>query len=568
VGAMRSRTGSWLAAGGLMAMVLGAVAAPAGATPGPTVDYAPGPITVSCVLAPGVLNETGSGTLTTSVQGPAFVESGDAYTLQDGSFALTTPGSTSIALVGLGSSWLGGVMNHYTIDGTDTTPSSIDTAQQPPWNSYDVLEFNEASGTTGTGAGFPIGPVAVTSAPMTLSGPVSLLSGVQPDGPQNVPPGSLTTFDAGPFTVAGAAGGTSNLTLDPAAGFTGPPYTLTGNGIVLSTAGYTDNPLTPDALDAGPLTTACNVPVSGSSGPSLGSIPIVAPLTFGPTTITTSGSTVTFTAHPNSTPLPAATYQWQVSTDGGTTWSNDTTDSGDTTTVLTVTAGPGNSGDEFRLTGTNSVSNPSATPSGPFVVSNATTQGSPLPPLSTAPAVTQQPVNASVTAGQTATFTAAASGSPTPTVQWQVSTNGGTAWSNDAADSGATTGTLSVAASSAANGDQYRAVFTNSAGTATSNAATLTVTAPSNAPVVTALIPRSGFMFSVVIIEGRNLRGATAVNFGSTKARFFLRLTDRLILALAPAPPSAGGTVDVTVTTPVGTSAATAADQFTYESAG
>jgi len=127
------------------------VAAPAGATPGPTVDYAPGPITVSCVLAPGVLNETGSGTLTTSVQGPAFVESGDAYTLQDGSFALTTPGSTSIALVGLGSSWLGGVMNHYTIDGTDTTPSSIDTAQQPPWNSYDVLEFNEASGTTGTG---------------------------------------------------------------------------------------------------------------------------------------------------------------------------------------------------------------------------------------------------------------------------------------------------------------------------------------------------------------------------------------------------------------------------------
>src|SRR5207248_3236336 len=39
--------------------------------------------------------------------------------------------------------------------------------------------------------------------------------------------------------------------------------------------------------------------------------------------------------------------------------------------------------------------------------------------------ITLQPVNQAVGEGQTATFTAAAGGTPAPAVQWQVSTNGG-----------------------------------------------------------------------------------------------------------------------------------------------
>jgi len=78
-----------------------------------------------------------------------------------------------------------------------------------------------------------------------------------------------------------------------------------------------------------------------------------------------------------------------------------------------------------------------------------------------------------VTAGQTAAFTAAATGSPTPTVQWQVSTSGG-AFSNV---SGATSTTLSFTTASSQNGNQYQAVFTNSAGSATTTAATLTANA-------------------------------------------------------------------------------------------
>lgn len=42
-----------------------------------------------------------------------------------------------------------------------------------------------------------------------------------------------------------------------------------------------------------------------------------------------------------------------------------------------------------------------------------------------APVITLQPVDQSVVAGETATFTVAASGSPFPTYAWQVSGNGG-----------------------------------------------------------------------------------------------------------------------------------------------
>ena len=100
-----------------------------------------------------------------------------------------------------------------------------------------------------------------------------------------------------------------------------------------------------------------------------------------------------------------------------------------------------------------------------------------------APTVTTQPASQTVTAGQTATFTAAASGNPTPTVQWQVSTDSGSTFSDI---TGATSTTLTLSnTTTAQNGDEYRAVFTNSVGTATTNAATLTVTTAQFAPSVT-----------------------------------------------------------------------------------
>ncbi len=66
-----------------------------------------------------------------------------------------------------------------------------------------------------------------------------------------------------------------------------------------------------------------------------------------------------------------------------------------------------------------------------------------------------------VTQGQTA-----------PTVQWQVSTDGGQTWTNI---TGATSTTLYFVTTSGENGYEYRAVFTNPAGQATTTAAILTV---------------------------------------------------------------------------------------------
>jgi uncharacterized repeat protein (TIGR03803 family) len=174
------------------------------------------------------------------------------------------------------------------------------------------------------------------------------------------------------------------------------------------------------------------------------------------------GGTAVFTAAANGTPTP--TVQWQVSTDGGKTFNNI---SGATSTTLTLSnvQAPQN-GYQYQAVFTNSNG-------------TATTSAATLT-VTFAPTVTLSPSNQTVTAGQNVTLTAAASGGPTPTVQWQVSTDGGKTFTNI---SGATSTTLTLSNVQASeDGYQYQAVFTNNLGTATTSAATLTV---QYAPIVT-----------------------------------------------------------------------------------
>ena len=104
----------------------------------------------------------------------------------------------------------------------------------------------------------------------------------------------------------------------------------------------------------------------------------------------------------------------------------------------------------------------------------------------TAPAFTTQPTGQTVNAGGNASFTVAASGIPAPAYQWQVSTNGGTTWTNlaDAAPySGTATATLTITGATAAlNNCQYKCLAMNSAQSVASNIATLTVTQSGSAP--------------------------------------------------------------------------------------
>ena len=81
--------------------------------------------------------------------------------------------------------------------------------------------------------------------------------------------------------------------------------------------------------------------------------------------------------------------------------------------------------------------------------------------------------------------------------------------------------------------------------------------------VVRKVSPTSGALTgnTPVIIGGSAFVGATAVHFGSVSAASFTVTKQHQIKAVAP---PGTGTVDVTVTTPEGTSPASAADQFSY----
>jgi energy-converting hydrogenase Eha subunit A len=83
-------------------------------------------------------------------------------------------------------------------------------------------------------------------------------------------------------------------------------------------------------------------------------------------------------------------------------------------------------------------------------------------------------------------------------------------------------------------------------------------------PAVTAVSPSAGPGGTSVVITGTGFSGATTVDFGTGNPATFTVSDPATIMATAPAS-STLGAVDVTVTTPSGTSAATAADQFTYQ---
>ena len=168
--------------------------------------------------------------------------------------------------------------------------------------------------------------------------------------------------------------------------------------------------------------------------------------------------------------------------------------------------------------------------------------------VTVAPAITTSPSNTAVTAGQPYGFSAAASGVPTPSVQWQVSTDGGATFSDIA---GAIGTTYSGVATSADNANQFRAVFTNSAGSATTNAASLSV-ASSSSIVVSSSVPAplSGQKTKLVAIVTSPSSGAKAVSGGTVT---FFDGTGQIASA-----PVKAGKASVTLAFPAGAHAITA----------
>jgi hypothetical protein len=184
----------------------------------------------------------------------------------------------------------------------------------------------------------------------------------------------------------------------------------------------------------------------------------VAPsITTQPTSQTvTAGQPATFSVTASGTaPL---SYLWRKS---GTAISGAT--SATYTTPATATS---DSGSQFSVLVSNSTGS---------VTSNTATLTVNAAIL--APSITTQPTSQTVTAGQAATFSVAASGTAPLSYQWQ---------KNGTAISGATSATYTTPATATSDGgSQFSVLVSNSTGSVTSNTATLTVNAATLAPSIT-----------------------------------------------------------------------------------
>ena len=205
------------------------------------------------------------------------------------------------------------------------------------------------------------------------------------------------------------------------------------------------------------LVFAIGIASAGCGGSAAGANPVAPSIITEPANqVVKAGQTATFTVVATGTaPL---TYQWQKS---GAAISGATAAS--YTTAATTST---DNGAQFVVVVSNSVG--SVTSIAATLTVNA---------IAVPPSITTQPVNQTVTVGQTATFTVVATGTAPLSYQWQ---------KNSAAISGATLASYTTpATTSADNGAQFVVVVSDSAGSATSNAATLTVSASAVAPSIT-----------------------------------------------------------------------------------
>jgi hypothetical protein len=281
-----------------------------------------------------------------------------------------------------------------------------------------------------------------------ISGPASIV--VQPANR------SVTIGQSASFGVT--AGGAAPLSYqwrkngNPTAGATLPTF-------ITPATTSADNGARFDVMVSNPLGTA--ISTQASLTVTTAAPPTAPSISSQPSNVSVApGQTATFSVTAGGTaPL---TYQWQK---------NTANISGATLAAYTTPATTSaDNGEQYRVmvsNGTGSATSNSAT----LTVTSSTL----------APAITGQPNNETVTAGQVASFNVTATGSPAPSYQWK---------KNGSNISGATSAKYTTPATVAGDsGGSFDVVVSNSAGSATSHAATLTVNAvtppPTSVDVVT-----------------------------------------------------------------------------------
>ena len=175
-------------------------------------------------------------------------------------------------------------------------------------------------------------------------------------------------------------------------------------------------------------------------------------------------------------------------------------------------------------------------------------------PSGSSPAAFTSTSSTTFTRGFAGTFTPTASGSPTPVI-----TESGTLPAGVTFSGGVLSGTPTVSGT-------FPITLTATNGIEAAAKQNFTLNVTTAIPSVTGIAPTAGPSSggTSVVITGTNLGSATAVDFGSSPATI---TADSATSITATAPAGSAGPVDVTVTTPGGTSTTSANDLFTYGTA-
>lgn len=272
-------------------------------------------------------------------------------------------------------------------------------------------------------------------------------------------PVSAPAITSQPVGRTVAAGGSVTFTAT-ASGVPAPTYQWKRNGSALAGAtgsSYTRTNLT--AANEGVYTVvATNSAGSATSNGAVLTVTSVPAFTIQPVSQgVTAGDAVTFVAAASGSPAP--TYQWKK---GGVVIAGATGASYTIPSVATVNGG------SFSVVATNSIG---------AVTSNAAILT--VNPAPSQPVFTVQPANQTVIAGGPVSLVAAATGSPAPMFQWK---------KNGVAIPGATSATYAILLATTADEGSYSVVASNTVGTATSNAAVLSVNAPPQNALLTLTI--------------------------------------------------------------------------------
>ena len=172
-------------------------------------------------------------------------------------------------------------------------------------------------------------------------------------------------------------------------------------------------------------------------------------------------------------------------------------------------------------------------------------------PSGSTPASFTSANSATFTRGFAGTFTPTASGSPSPVITESGTLPGGVQFTG-----GVLSGTPTEAGT-------FPVTLTATNGIEAAAKQTFTLTVATAIPTVTGIAPSVGSSSggTSVVITGTNLGSATSVDFGSNPGTI---TADTATSVTATAPAGTAGPVDISVTTPGGTSTTSANDLFTY----